>query len=57
MAIREAKKVAKANEIRSRMAEIEDDLIRKKAYNIHIRDNCNDAVRNWLLAKKELQTI
>jgi hypothetical protein len=57
MTVKTSKRVAKVNEIRSRMDEIKDDLIRKKAYYIHKRDHCDDADRNWLQAERELNTI
>ena len=57
MAVKTSKRAAKVSEIRSRMDEIRDDLIRKKAYYIHQRDHCNDSMRNWLQAEKELNTI
>jgi hypothetical protein len=47
MAIRKSKKVA---EIKERMQEV----VQVKAYEIYKRDNCNDPLRNWLQAEKEL---
>ena len=51
------KKVAKADELKSRINTIKDDMIRKKAYYIHLRDHCDDANRNWLQAEKEVNAI
>ncbi len=30
------------------------DVIRTKAYEIHLRDKCNDELRNWHQAEREL---
>lgn len=31
-----------------------ENVVRVKAYEISQRDNCNDPLRNWLQAEKEL---
>jgi hypothetical protein len=51
------KKVARVDELKSRINEIKDDMIRKKAYYIHLRDHCDDASRNWLQAEHEINNI
>lgn len=51
------KKTVNVTKKQSTIALIEkriQDTIRIKAYEIYLRDNCNDEIRNWLQAQKEL---